>query len=149
MAAVRRGAGAILRYLTPLWLLAVLVQIFLAGSGIFGIEEGQGLEEADSLDPHRDVGHIIAEIGALLFLILALLWWPRDKRLLGLYIALALLLFPVQVLLAEGGQWVGAFHPLNGILILGLLAYLSYTMWRGQGRDESMTREATGSTAAR
>ena len=125
MAAVRRGAEAILRFLTALWLLAIIVQIFLACSVIFAIEEGQGLEEADSLDLHRGLGHIIAELGALLFLVLSLIWWPRDKRLLGAYIALALLLFPVQVLLAAGGEWVGAFHPLNGILILGLLGYLS------------------------
>ena len=148
MAAIRRGAGTILRFLTPLWLAAVIVQIFLAGSGIFGIEEGQGLEEANSLDPHRDFGHIVAEIGALLFLVLPLIWWPRDKRLLGAYIVLALLLFPVQVLLAAGGEWVGAFHPLNAIVILGLLAYLTYTMWRGRGRAESSGEQAPGRAAA-
>ena len=139
MAGVRRGVGVALKYLTPLVLIAVLVQIFLAGSGIFGIEEGQGLEEADPLNPHRDFGWILSHLSALLFLVLSLVWWPRNKRLLAMYIVIAVAMF-VQPLLAEGGQWVGAFHPLNGILILGLLGYLSSLWWRRGG--EGMTGAA-------
>lgn len=132
MAGVRRGAGAFLRYFTPLLFLAVLVQIFLAGYGVFGIEEGDGLEEAGSLDAHRDLGFIVGQVGGLLLFVAALIWWPANKRLLGLYVLVALLMSVVQIVLAGGGEWVGAFHPLNGILILGLLWYLSYRMWRGR-----------------
>ncbi len=134
MAGVRRGVAAILKYLTPLYFVAVVVQIFLAGSGIFGIEEGQGLEEATTLDPHRDVGWLLAQLGFLLFLILSLLWWPRNKRWLGAYLVLAVALL-IQPFLTEGSRWVGAFHPLNGILILGLLAWLSDAWWRGRIDD--------------
>ena len=143
MASVRRGAGAILRYLTPLLALAVLVQIFLAGAGVFGIEEGQGLEEATSLDPHRVFGHILTQPVALLTLIIALLWWPRNKRLLGLYVLL-FVLFVVQLVLAWAPQWVAALHPVNAVVILGLLGYLSYVLWRR--RD--MVEDTASSVAA-
>jgi hypothetical protein len=37
---VRRGARAVLRYYVPLLFLLVIVQIFLAGEGVFGIKKG-------------------------------------------------------------------------------------------------------------
>jgi hypothetical protein len=132
MNAVRRGAGAVLKYLTPLYVLLIVIQIFLAGEGIFGIKDGQGLEDAKSLDLHRGFGFILTQLGAILFLILALLWWPRNKRFLGLYILLAVLLF-VQMILPSAGRWVAAFHPLNAFVLLGLVGYLSSQWWRPDG----------------
>jgi hypothetical protein len=132
MNAVRRGAGAVLKYLTPLYVLLIIVQVFLAGEGIWGIKEGQGLEDAKSLDLHRDVGFFLTQLGALVFLILALLWWPRNKRLLGLYILLAVLLF-VQSILPSAGRWVAALHPVNAFVILALVGYLSHWWWRRGG----------------
>ena len=134
MATVRRGAGGFLKYFTPLFALLVLVQVFLAGWGIFGIEEG-GLEEAveeGDLGLHVDFGHILAQLGGLLFLIASLLWWPARKRLLGLYILLVVLLV-VQIVLAAAGesvQFLGALHPVNAFVILGLVLYLSWWFWR-------------------
>jgi hypothetical protein len=132
MNAVRRGAGAILKYLTPLYILLIFVQVFLAGEGIFGMKEGQSIEDAKSLDLHRDVGFFLAQLGALVFLILALVWWPRNKKVLGLYILLAVLLF-VQSILPSGGRWVAALHPVNALVLVGLAGYLS-SWWR-RGRE--------------
>jgi len=141
MASVRRGAGAALRYLTPLYALAVLLQFFLAGSGIFGLKEGDVVnEEGNALDLHRDFGWIISNPVALLILLIALLWWPRNKRMLGLF-ALLFVLMIVQSFLPEGGRWVAAFHPVNAVVLLGLLGYLSYWFWRG-GYD-AMDRDAS------
>jgi hypothetical protein len=132
MNAVRRGAGAVLKYLTPLYVVLIVVQVFLAGEGIFGIKDGQGLDDAKSLDAHRGFGFFLADLGAILFLVITLLWWPRNKRFLGLYILLAVLLF-VQALLPSAGRWVAAFHPLNAFVILGLVGYLSSQWWRPDG----------------
>ena len=143
MAGVRRGAGVVLKYLTPLFLIAILVQIFLAGSGIFGIEEGETVDEASSLDLHRDFGWTFSHLGGLLLLLVALLWWPRNKRLLGLYVLL-FVLFVVQLVLAWAPQWVAALHPVNAVVILGLLGYLSYVLWRR--RD--MVEDTASSVAA-
>lgn len=142
MNAVRRGAGAVLKYLTPLYVLLIIVQVFLAGEGIFGIKDGQGLEDAKSLDLHRDAGFFLAQLGALVFLIVALLWWPRNKRLLGLYILLAVLLF-VQSILPSAGRWVAGLHPLNAFVILALVGYLSHWWWRRGGVE---AREAVAAS---
>jgi hypothetical protein len=132
MNAVRRGAGAVLKYLTPLYVVLVIVQVFLAGEGIFGIKDGQSLDDANSLNAHRDFGFFLTDLGAIVFLIVTLLWWPRNKRFLGLYILLAVLLF-VQAILPSAGRWVAALHPVNAFVILGLLGYLSSQWWRPDG----------------
>jgi hypothetical protein len=126
---VRRGAGAVLKYLTPLYVVLIIVQVFLAGEGIWGIKEGQALDDAKSLDLHRDVGFFLAQLGALVFLIFTLVWWPRNKRVMGLYILLVVLLI-VQSFLPSAGRWVAALHPVNAFVILALVGYLSHWWWR-------------------
>ena len=56
MTGVRRGARAALRYYVPLLFLLVIVQIFLAGEGVFGIRKGPQLDDQKALDPHRVLG---------------------------------------------------------------------------------------------
>jgi hypothetical protein len=129
MAAVRRGARAVLKYLIGLYVLAVVVQVFLAGEGIFG---ATGSPTDDDLSPtlnaHRDFGWLIAEPGAILLLVVALLAWLPDKKIRWLTIALPFVIW-IQLPLTLS-RWSGAFHPLNAFLILGLLLYLSRALWR-------------------
>lgn len=131
METVRRGARAILRYLIPLYLIAVIVQIFLAGEGIFGIKPGPKLDDQDSLDPHRALGFILADFGALVLLIVALLAWHPNRRIRRMTIALPFVLF-IQGILGGAGRWGGAFHPLVAFLILGILGRLTFDFWRAR-----------------
>jgi hypothetical protein len=129
MAGARRGATAVLRYYVPLFVLAVVVQIFLAGEGIFGIKGGAELDDQKVLDPHRGLGFILAEPAALILLILALLAWFPDRRMRWISIGLPFLIF-AQDPLAWGGRWTGALHPLNAFLVLGLLGWLTRRLHR-------------------
>ena len=130
MAAVRRGARAVLKYFIPLYLLAVIIQVFLAGEGIFGADGSPtDDEQSTTLDPHRGLGWFLTQPIALLLLIVALLAWLPNKRNRILSIALPFILF-IQLILAEAGRWGGAFHPLNALLILGIMGYLSSQLWR-------------------
>jgi hypothetical protein len=131
MDAVRRGAGVFLKFFVPLLVLLVLVQVFLAGWGVFGIEDGQGLEEATTLDLHRGVGFFVTFFGSILLLLGTLLWWPRDKRLLGVGIVAAVLLFAQLLFAGIGGQFLGAIHALNALILLTLLGFLASSFWRG------------------
>ena len=131
MAGVRRGAVAVMRYYVPLFVVAIIVQIFLAGEGIFGIKGGPELDDQKTLDPHRALGFILAEPAALILLILALLAWFPDRRMRWISIALPFLIF-LQDPLSWGGRWSGAFHPLNAILVLGLLVWLARRLWTGR-----------------
>ena len=130
MEGVRRGARAVMKWFAPLIFILIVVQILLAGEGIFGIKKGPKLDDQKSLDPHRALGFIISDPIALLFLIVALLAWLPNKRLRWVSIGLPILTF-VQAFLAEGGRWVGMFHPLNAFLVLGLYGWLSGQLHRG------------------
>lgn len=132
MAGVRRGAVAVLRYYVPLFVVAVIVQIFLAGEGIFGIKRGAELGDQKTLDPHRGLGYILAEPASLILLVLALLAWFPDRKMRWISIALPFLVF-LQDPLSWGGRWSGAFHPLNAILVLALLGWLARRLWSGGG----------------
>jgi hypothetical protein len=129
MEGVRTGARAVLRYLAPLFVVALVVQIFLAGEGIFGIKQGPKLDDQKTLDPHRTLGFILSDVGAIILLIVALLAWHPDRRIRNVSIALAFLLF-IQGILGGAGRWGGAFHPLLAFVILGMFGALTHRLWR-------------------
>jgi hypothetical protein len=140
MGAVRRGAWTGLRYVTTLFALGVVVQFFLVGFGLFGMHAGSTIDNAQSLNAHRDFGWILSEFGAGLLLILTLLAWPRPRRILGLYLLLVVLAFPVQPVLAATGvhhRYVGMLHPVNALLLLGLSGYLAHYSWATRGAEET------------
>jgi hypothetical protein len=130
MKGVRRGGRAVMRYFAPLIFIAIIVQIFLAGEGIFGIKHlKKDIGDAKTLDPHRALGFILTEPVALLFLIVALLAWLPNRNARRVSLLLPFLTF-AQAPLAWGGRWSGAFHPLNAFLLLALYGWLSDRLWR-------------------
>jgi hypothetical protein len=139
MAAVRRVAWVGLKYLTTLFFLGVIAQFFLVGYGLFAMKHGATIDNAKSLDPHRGLGFILSDLGAILLLILALLAWPQPRKLLGAWILLAVLAF-VQGILATVGfkHWgVGMFHPVNALILLGLSGRLAHYAWTSGKKQES------------
>jgi hypothetical protein len=131
MAGVRRVTRSILRYLYPLYVLLIVLQVYFAGEGIFGARDSDTpIEDAKQLDIHRGLGFIIAQPGALLLLILALLAWFPNTRLRAVSIVFPILLI-VQSILPSASRWVAALHPPNAFLILGMAGYLSWVLWRG------------------
>jgi hypothetical protein len=132
MAGVRRVTRSILRYVFPLYVLLLILQVYFAGEGIFGARDSdQTIEDAKQLNLHRDFGFIIAQPAALLVLILALLAWLPGTRYRVLSILFPILLI-VQSLLPPAGRWVAALHPPNAFVLLGIAGYMSWVFWRGE-----------------
>jgi hypothetical protein len=132
MAGVRRVSWVLLKYVTTLFFVGVIVQFFLVGYGLFAMKHGATIDDAKSLDPHRGLGFILSDFGAILLLLLTLLAWPRPRSVLWRWIVLAVLAF-VQSILATVGwhHWgVGMFHPVNALLLAGLSGYLTHYAWR-------------------
>lgn len=145
MAAVRRGAWVGLKYVTTVFFLGVIVQFFLVGYGLFSMKTGSNVDNADSLNAHRDFGWALTEFGGILMLILVLLAWPTPRKWLGLWILLIVLAFPVQPILAAGGfhhKWVGMLHPVNALLLLGLSGRLAHYAWTSGKQKESAAAPA-------
>ena len=133
---VRQGAAWTYRILITLFALAVVVEFFLAGLGIFRAMPGDRTPVSHEtfsgkFDPHATLGWVLGG-GSLLLLIVILVAWA-GPRLIGATFALAVLTF-VQGLLASAGDnapVAGAFHVVNALLILGLSVFLTAWAWRG------------------
>jgi len=130
---IRRGAAVAQRYLVSLYFLGVVTQFFLVGMGLFGMKAGDTIGKAHSLNAHRDFGWALTQYGGLLLLLATLIAWQKPLReRVGLYVLLCLLGFPLQPVLAAAGEhnrFVGMFHPVNAILLLGLSAALARRAW--------------------
>ena len=129
------GAGADKAFagLLAVFLVAGLVQIFLAGFGVFDLLGGEG-EDGSSFDPHRTLGFTMG-IVALLLLLLALIA-RVDATTMLLAFGLAVMTAGLQSLLAELGEdtaLIGGLHAVNGLALLGLASYLRVAAQRRQG----------------
>ena len=129
---MQRGADQLWRVLVALIAAACVVQIFLAGRGAFGVHGAAKLDDQKSFDPHRVLGEIIGLLAVLAFLAALAAW--RDKRLIGITFALAVMAEVLQHLFAlPKHPWVAGLHALDGVAILGLSAVLAHRAWRGAG----------------
>lgn len=149
---MRRGARSVLKWFSGLYVVLIIVQVFLAGEGIFGLYNIRHADDCNkagadciasskTLDPHRALGFFLTLPGALLFLIVALVAWLPNKRARIVSIVAPILTF-VQMVLPGLGRWGGAFHPLNAILVLALFAWLFQELRRDATGDELRTTGA-------
>ena len=109
------------------------------------MKKGDTIGEASSLNAHRDFGWLLTQFGGLALLLVTLIAWqkPLRERVVP-FVVLCLLGFPLQPLLAAGGEhhrYVGMFHPVNAMLLLGLSGYLTYQTWATR-RAQAPPREA-------
>ena len=112
--------------LSILTLVAVILQFFLAGLGLFG---------AEPYDAHKTNGYLIA-LSALLLLILSLIG-RLDRACVGASAGLFLLMILQIALIESKKPWIEAFHPLVALLVLGAsfqLAMRGRTAFGREGR---------------
>ena len=98
-----------------------LVQVFLAGLGIFG---------AESFSAHEAFGWML-HTAAIVVFVLALLG-PRTGRAIGLGFAL-LALMTVQIFLVQlrdDAAYVAALHPVLALAVIGLAFYIATPLTR-------------------
>ena len=118
--------------LVVLFLVGLFVQFYLAGRGAFG---------ASSYSAHRDFGDIL-HILTPIILIVTLISPVTRNRTDVIHAVLLLVLFEVQFALADlDHPDVGAFHPVNALLLLGV----SFSLFR---RDLRAVRAAPPAAAA-
>jgi len=149
---MRQGARAVLKWFSLLYVVLIVIQVYLAGEGIFGLNVIKHSDDCDkkgadltaahcignskTLDAHRALGFFLTLPGALLFLICALIAWVPDKRTRVISIVVPILTF-VQMILPAGGRWVGALHPVNAILILAMYGWLFHALKKAPASEES------------
>jgi hypothetical protein len=118
----RRAGLRALALLLVLYLGLGVVQIFLAGLGVFALDGEQlGTAGETALDPHRVLGTVMGVI-TLLILIAAALARP-GRRIVVQAVVLLLVVAGLQGLLASAGEdtaLIGGLHAIFGVGSLGL-----------------------------
>ena len=112
---MRNGVATAYCWLALLIAVAIVVQVFLAGVGVFG---------ANSFDAHESFGWMIHSAAILLF-ILALIG-PRTRRAIGMSFGLlALMTIQIELVGARDDEpYVAAFHPVLALFVLGLAVHI-------------------------
>ena len=112
---MRAGATTAFYALGLLIAVGVVVQVFLAGLGIFG---------AEPFSAHENFGWMLHTAAIVLFL-LALLG-PRTRRTIGLSFGL-LVLMTIQIMLVgarDDTPYLAALHPVLALFVLGLAFHI-------------------------
>jgi hypothetical protein len=112
--------------LAMLYLGLGVVQIFLAGYGVFDLNGAQlGSKDETAFGPHRFVG-LLMTVVALLLLIAAVVARP-GRRIVIMAVTLLLIVAVLQGVLASAGDdtpFFGGLHALFGIGSLGLASVI-------------------------
>jgi hypothetical protein len=126
----RQKIDVVYVYLSVLFVVGVLAQVFLAGVGVFGINAPK-VADASSFDAHRAFGFILMVI-SLLLLVLALVAWQSMRTTISAFVLALLTVIAQNVLAALGdnNKWLGGLHALDGMLILLLSLWIAFLGWR-------------------
>ncbi len=103
---MKRAIATVHNGLAWVVLIAVGMQFFLAGLGLFG---------AATLQPHRMVGSLLIPVTLVLFLLA--LAGRLGSAVIGMSAALFVLTV-VQSMLPRGPALIAAFHPVNALILL-------------------------------
>jgi Family of unknown function (DUF6220) len=129
---LRRGALIGYRWVLLAFLLLGVVQIFLAGLGVFSLQGQElGATGETAFNPHRSLGFGMGGL-ALIILILALIARPGARSIV-LAVVMFLLAFLAQSLLGGLGEDTpvfGGLHALDGLAILGIAGFLYWSSRR-------------------
>jgi hypothetical protein len=118
---IRSIARQVLPIAAGLFVACAVVQVFLAGLGVF--------DDPSAFVTHRDFGYMFGWL-VLVVIVLALVG-REPRRVVGMTILLAVLfaLQSVFVSLRTDYPAIAALHPLNGFLILGLGIAITRQAW--------------------
>jgi hypothetical protein len=121
-------------HLVLAWLLVVglVVQIFLAGLGVFA--------GASNFATHRDTGYLLQVLPFLLIITAAVGRLGRRQIVLALVIFALFIVQSILVAMRETSPAIAALHPLNGFLILYLAIQIARDAWAA--RSTPATAEA-------
>ena len=108
-------------WLAVLWAALVIVQVFLAGLGIFG---------AESFDAHKAFGNVLHALTALILLLA--IAGPRTGRDIGMSAALFILV-TIQIGLVsarDDAPGLAALHPVLALFAMGLALHIGMHVLR-------------------
>ena len=136
---MRKRAAVVMKWFAALYVVAIVVAVFLAGEGIFRLNNVKNSDDCDksgahcianskTLDAHRAFGTILVFV-SILFLLVALVAWHQNVRIRVVSLVVPVLTF-LQIVWAGIGGWVGGLHPVFAFVVLGMYGWLFHALKR-------------------
>jgi len=122
------------RWLLTLFLVAMVVQFFLAGLGAFKAQHGteQGTigdsQFASYFDPHAANASVLAGLGILV--LVAAVVGRMGKRWILVSLSLPVLVELQYLFAGSGPSWFRALHVINALVIAGIAGSHTGIAWR-------------------
>ena len=137
---LRSSARTALPYLAGLFVACALVQVFLAGLGVF---DGPG-----NFITHRDFGYTFSVLILAMIVLALVARAPRRITGLSLLLALQFILQSVFVAVRADLPQVAALHPVNGFLILLVGTVVTREAWAARRAPSAEAVAARGGVPA-
>ncbi|MBA2634742.1 MAG: hypothetical protein H0U86_17390 [Chloroflexi bacterium] len=124
-----------------LFVAGLLVQVFLAGMGVFS--------GPSSFIAHRDTGYLLTLVPVILLVTALVGRFGRWQAIAAAAMVGQFILQSILVLQRDSVPAIAALHPVNGFLILLIAVWLARDAWRrwqadrGQSSAGSIVPEAT------
>ena len=118
----RRIARPIHLIVACLLVIGLLVQVFLAGMGVF--------DSSSAFATHRDFGYTLTLLPVVLIVTSLVGGFARMQAIAGAVMFGQFILQSVLVLQREAVPAIAALHPVNGFLILLIAVWLARDAWR-------------------
>lgn len=119
---IRRWARAAYLYGAWLFVACLVVQVFLAGLGVFA--------GAKNFATHTEFSHIFGWLTLILIALAIIGRMGRRKIWLSVLVFVLFFLQGLFVALRDSAPAVAALHPVNGFLILWISILLAQSLWR-------------------
>lgn len=107
---------------------AVLVQVYLAGVGVF--------RDPQNFELHVTFGHVLEVVALVMLIVLILVRGSRLQIGLGALLLLLVVAQNIFIALRTSNPELAAFHPVNAVVILVASIVLARTTWRLGGLTE-------------
>jgi hypothetical membrane protein len=124
---MRSGARVVHLLLSWLFVVGLVVQVFLAGLGVF--------QDPTRFELHRSLGYSLSIVPLLMIVAALVGGMGRRMVLLALAVFVLFMLQSVLVALRTSSPMVAALHPVNGFLILLIALVMARDSWRARRAD--------------
>ena len=125
-------------HLAVAWLLVLglLVQVFLAGMGVFA--------ETSNFATHRDFGYALTALPLLLVITALAGGYGRGPAIAGGIMFGQFILQSILVLQRDSVPAIAALHPVNGFLILLIATWVAWDAWHAFSATRRSLDESVG-----
>jgi uncharacterized protein DUF6220 len=136
----RNGAYTALAVVAWIFTACILVQVFLAGMGVF--------DGPERFETHRNFGYTFGWLTLVMVIIAAAGRLGRVLIGLSLLTLVQFFLQSIFILFREDMPAIAALHPVNGVLLLVVALVIGRLAWAGRRAAQAAAAAAAVSTSA-